>query len=332
MMGCSVHETKSRFNRPKAHVEAVIDEISNEERCGLPIKESKVQIATEGEPIKTLGVMMCLEGLYFTEESRHKLMAKIVKVAIEPKTQVQEALHSLMMECVWKGMIHVFIRPFLWRGFRLASLKTKRGVVALNDDFKQDMRKVCEGLSEQFTLPLFPKVKIPGPLEAGALVILMDASSKVGFGAVLLNQPGFFIYGLWTEKEKEQLVINELEAVVSCFSIQSLAKITGGRVITEVVYEYIDNEVAKCVHATGKSHSKKGRPYMARITAKRNEAVREVGITNKQMRVTTEENKLSDSLSRGDIASFRIWAAECGLCPIEVKLHPSIRETSWLLE
>ena len=238
-----------------------------------------------------------------------------------------------MMKWVWKGCVHLTIRPLLSRGFRLATVQmpaTSKGRITLTQAFKTDLQQAIAHLSVHYHLPLFPKVDIPGPMEAGALPTLMDASSTVGFGVFLAAQPGFYVWGKWSELEKQKLIINELEAVVSIFMLDSLGRLTPSGQITEVIHECIDNTTAENLHRKGSISSSRFKAEA--ISHKRNQLLQGLDITTRQLRVPTTHNLLSDTLSRGEEGRFLAQAKSLGFTPIEleVQLDPATRDISWL--
>ena len=154
--------------------------------------------------------------------------------------------------------------------------------------------------------------------------IFSDAAREVGsvcgFGAVVMQDPAFYIGGEWTEEEVEWLSIDVLEALAEWWALVVIM----GRCEGRWVWSWVDNEAAKFVTNRCKPKS----PLLAEVVRRMGKGAGDMGVWVHAGRVTSEENKVADWLSRGEESAAVGRLAGFGFQAVKLRVPAELRGTA----
>ena len=153
--------------------------------------------------------------------------------------------------------------------------------------------------------------------------IYADASGEGEWAAwTVADGELLYVYGEWTEDERQMLIICEKELLASTWGLVAFAPW-----LQRSVVSWTDNMVAMAAMRSMAPRSE----VMQAITARRTEYLFQGEILEESRRITSKANLWADMGSRGQMAAAVQQAAACGLRGAkEVAVSPEWRDTSAL--
>ena len=179
-----------------------------------------------------------------------------------------------------------------WRVMR-ASFRLRGDVVLISGAARRELRWWAAHLGAAVVggVPL-ASVMMP-QVGAGCAAVYADASTSGGFMAwTVVDGTLLFAVGEWTEEERRQLGIAELELLASTFGLVAFAQW-----LPRCVVSFTDNTVAQAAMRAAAIRS----AGMQQIVAARTRWLMEQGIAEAARRITTEANLWADWGSRGQL-------------------------------
>jgi hypothetical protein len=288
------------------------------------------------EEIEALGVMVSVaeECVYYPEEKRRRVEGRIDRLLGEAAAgrMVERAqVESLMGKPKWVAHVAPSMAPRLRSGFAMAHARGRPHMVRVSTQFVADQQVIRAEMGRLPRVPLVPRSAFP-PLHAPQSVVgFQDAAGEWGIG-------GFFGMGgkLYFYQEKYppdvlkalrsrliSIATTELAAELALVQMvveQRRAEGRGGEAL--YVTDFTDNEGARAAAQRGTATS----PTMAPIAEEMARLAAAEGVALRTARVTTDENKLADGLSRDSRAQLAWAVADAGVEAVELRVDEGVWE------
>ena len=211
------------------------------------------------------------------------------------------------------GLLNWISSVLVSGGFHLALVTSARRAAAVNGKAKctAGLHAECNWWRGVITkwnrvAIIQPPVHAPSPFHISDSPVTDAAGGSNGGG-------GGFYAGLWTavewtDREKEQLDIMELEALMYCCFLKMLIDTDPGLVSGRRFTARNDNE--PWVHACNSNNSNK--PAIAVLLAWLHELMALYSFSVELEWIKSKDNPIADALSRGERRKFLASAADCG--------------------
>ena len=323
----SVHDVVAATGRRRGfHHMEIFDAVMTE--AGIAMAEDKKE-ASEAE-IEALGVMVsAAEGcVYYPDSKRERLeaiMDRVLEEAAAGRALARTEIESLMGKLKWVAHIAPSLAPRLASGFAMAHARGRPPRVRASAAFVADQQLIRGRLASLPRLPLVPRTEFP-PLQAAQSVLaFQDASGEWGVGGMFVRGGCMYFMqaryppDVQAALRSRDISIATTELAAELAMVQLVLRVREGE---EELYitNFTDNEAARAA-------ATKGTASAASMAAAAEELARLVGtagVALRTARVTTDENKITDGLSRGSRARLHAAAKEAGLRLEEMALEPGV--------
>ena len=177
-----------------------------------------------------------------------------------------------------------------WRVMR-SSFRLSGDAVMVSGAARRELRWWAEHMRRRPVLGVPLAAVMMPQVGDGCAAVYADASTSGGFMAWTVRDGTLlFTEGAWTEEERQQLGIAELELLASTFGLVAFAQW-----LPRCVVSFTDNTVAQAAMRAAAIRS----AGMQQIVAARTRWLMEQGIAEAARRITTEANLWADWGSRG---------------------------------
>ena len=324
--GVSLHDVVPATGRRRGyHHTDIFDAVMAEAGVEMAEGEKKEESTEE---IEALGVMVSVaeECVYYPEKKRQRVKGRIDRLlgqAAGGAMLVRAEVESLMGKLKWVAHVAPSLSPRLRSGFAMAHARGRPHRVRASAAFVEDMGVVREGLASLPRVPLVPRSAFPPLHAADSVVGFQDAAGSWGIG-------GFFVMGstLYFFQERYppdvqralqsrsiSIATTELAAELALVQLVVAQREAGGEGSTVgYITDFTDNEAARAAAQRGAASSAAMAPLAEAMAL----LVAESGVALRTARVTTDENKLTDGLSRGSREQLEWAARDAGLRVVEL--------------
>ena len=309
-LGVSVNDyIDSTGKRRGEHHAAIFDAVMQE--VGVVMAEGEKRVDSELE-VEALGIAVSAaeDCVYYPEKKRLRLEARI-KGILEQATSgwvPRAAVESLVGKEKWVAHVAPSLQPKLASAYAMAHARGAPLNVVPSVAFLADQRAILEALPTLPRRPLLPRSEFP-PLDDGeSTVLFQDASGSWGIG-------GFFVDGgdmiYFSEQYPPDIAAALRARRLSIGPAELAAELAAvllaleRRLAAPYFTDFTDNESARVAAMKGTS----GSPTMGPLAHALAAATAQAGVALRTFRVTTDENKISDDLSRDGSTRHLLKAA-----------------------
>jgi len=225
-------------------------------------------------------------------------------------------VESVAGKLKWVAHVAPSLQPRLTSAFAMAHARGRPAKVRPSAAFLCDMDHILRALDTLPRRPLMPRSEFPPLDDAESTVMFQDASGTWGVG-------GFFVDGAemvyFSEQYPDDVAASLAARHISIGPAELAAELATVLLALErrgaapYFTNFTDNESARVAATKGTSSS----PTMAPLAHALAAATTRAGALLRTVRVSTDENKISDGLSRGgSTAAMLAAAATAGLRPV----------------
>ena len=309
-----------QVTRATAHYEALLGTLRE---LGLvPTKEQP-----PGDSVELLGVMISVSEnrMRLAPRKRARYASLAAAVAAE-RVCDRDSYVSLLGKLTFASICYPRGRQWMhaaWRAAR-ATFRLQGDKVVVTKAVRADLRRWERELlnADHPGVPLAATQTFPASDSERAVCVYADAAgaeaAEGGFGAwAVRGNELLFVEGQWTPRERELLIISELELAASTFGLVALVPQVGVR----HCYSFTDN-----TNAMGAMRNlTPKRSVEQALTAARLEWMAATSVAEAVERITSKANTWADWLSRGRLHDVLRQARLLGLTPRRVEVPPEWR-------
>ena len=330
--GVSLHDVVEATGRRRGHHHTeIFDEVMVE--AGVEMAEGEKREESQVE-MEALGVVVSAaeECVYYPDKKRERverIIDHMLNRAAAGQMVERRQVESLMGKLKWVAHVAPTLAPRLASGFAMARARGRPAKVRPSAQFVADMRAVRGELGSLPRIPLAPRSEFP-PIHTRASVLgFQDASGSWGIGGFFVSGDTLFFYqeqypaDIRRALERREITIATTELAAELALVAAVAaRRRSGEVEAAYMTDFTDNEAARAAAQRGTASS----ATMAPLAEELARLVAAEGLALRTARVTTDENKLTDGLSRASRAQLMWASADAGLEVVEVAVEERVWE------
>jgi hypothetical protein len=328
----SLHDVVSASGRRRGeHHCDIFDAVMAEAGVELAEGEKREESMVE---LEALGVMVSVveSCVYYPAGKQRRVegvIDRLLREAAAGRMVERTQVESLMGKLKWVAHVVPSMAPRLRSGFAMAHARGRPRFVRASADFVADQQAIRAEMGHLPRVPLVPRSAFPPLQAAQSIVGFQDAAGEWGIG-------GFFGRGSKLYFFQEKYPVDVLQALrsrsISIATTELAAELALVQMVAAVrraegqetaavyVTDFTDNEGARAAAQRGTATS----PAMAPIAEEMARLAAAEGIALRTARVTTDENKLADGLSRNSRAQLEWAVADAGVEAVELAVDASV--------